>query len=191
MCEAGRIRHHLLHQLGNRQSTVLFVGFQAGGTLGRAILDGARRVRISGRDVVVKAQIRRLECYSAHADQASLLRWIARRAPIRGSLFCTHGEAAASAAMKQAIEAQHLAPHVLLPKIGEVYALPAGAPAKRLHTGREDLLGALESDWQNDYAAFATRLKRELREIESAAARRQALARMSEVLKSYGEHKSK
>lgn len=191
MCEAGRIRHHLLHQLGNRQSTVLFVGFQAGGTLGRAILDGARRVRISGRDVVVKAQIRRLECYSAHADQASLLRWIARRAPITGSLFCTHGEAAASAAMKQAIEAQHLAPHVLLPKIGEVYALPAGAPAKRLHTGREDLLGALESDWQNDYAAFATRLKRELREIESAAARRQALARMSEVLKSYGEHKSK
>lgn len=185
MCEAGRIRHHLRHHLGNRQSTVLFVGFQAAGTLGRTILEGAKRVRISGRDIVVKAQIRRLDSYSAHADRGSLLRWIAARAPIRGSLFCTHGETAASTAMKQAAEAGQLAKNVLLPLIGEVYELPADAPARRLRTGREDVLGALERDWQNDYADFATRLKRELREIDNAQARREALARMDQILQGY------
>jgi metallo-beta-lactamase family protein len=87
--------------------------------------------------------------------------------------------------MKHAIEADHLAGNVLLPLIGEVYALPAGAPARRLRTGREDVLEALERDWQNDYADFATRLKRELREIENATARREALARMDQILQSY------
>ncbi|WP_416908627.1 MAG: MBL fold metallo-hydrolase [Polymorphobacter sp.] len=185
MCEGGRIRHHLRHHLGSRQSTVLFVGYQAGGTLGRTILEGAKRVRISGRDVVVRAEIRRLDCYSAHADKASLLDWIKGRAPIAGSLFLSHGEAAGRAALKAAAEERHLASHVLLPLIGEAYALPAGAPARRLQTGREDILAALEGDWQNDYADFATALKARLRAIDDAAARREALARMSAILESY------
>ena len=184
MCEAGRIRHHLRHNLGKRQSTVLFVGFQAGGTLGRTILDGARRVRISGRDVAVRAEIRRLDTYSAHADKADLLRWIAGRQPIRGGLFLSHGEAAASASLRAAVP-DGTAAAIILPQIGEVYALAAAEPPRRLRTGRADLAGALERDWQNDYADFATRLKRELREIESASARREALARMSDVLKTY------
>jgi metallo-beta-lactamase family protein len=92
MCEAGRIRHHLRHNLGKRQSTVLFVGFQASGSLGRIILDGAKRVRISGNDIAVKAQIRSIDSYSAHADQTDLLRWIEAREPIEGSLFLSHGE---------------------------------------------------------------------------------------------------
>src|SRR6185436_696101 len=65
MCEAGRIRHHLKHNLFRRESTVLFVGFQAQGSLGRVILEGAGRVRISGEDIVVRAQIRHMEAYSA------------------------------------------------------------------------------------------------------------------------------
>jgi metallo-beta-lactamase family protein len=190
MCEAGRIRHHLRHNLGNRQSTVLFVGFQAAGTLGRTLLDGASRVRISGRDVVVKAAIRRLDSYSAHADQSSLLRWIRARAPIHGSLFLAHGEAGERAALKQAVEADDPAAHVLLPQIGEVYALPAGAEARRLKTGRADLMEALDRDWQNDYADFATSLKRELRKIGDARARREALARMSDILRSYRQARS-
>lgn len=190
MCEGGRIRHHLRHQLGNRQSTLLFVGFQAGGTLGRTILEGARRVRISGRDVSVKAEIRRLDCYSAHADRTSLLDWVRARAPIAGSLFCTHGEATASAALASTAEEERLAKTVLRPLIGEVYALPAGEPARRLKTGRADILETLERDWQNDYADFATNLKRKLREIENDAARRKALAQMDEILKSYRHKKS-
>src|SRR3546814_3236869 len=72
MCEAGRIRHHLRHNPGRRESTILFVGFQAAGSLGRTILDGANRVRIWGQDVAARAQVRRRYTYSAHADHQDL-----------------------------------------------------------------------------------------------------------------------
>ena len=189
MCEAGRIRHHLRHNLVRRDSTVLFVGFQAGGTLGRALVDGAERVRISGTDVPVRAQIRRIDSYSAHADRDDLLRWIAARQPVAGTLFLTHGEAQATAALAEGVRAASKDQAVAAPRIGESYALPAGGAAKRLTTGREDLMEAATHDWQNDYAAFATRLKADLRAIEDANARREALARMAEILRSYREHK--
>lgn len=191
MCEAGRIRHHLRHNLGNRQSTILFVGFQAAGSLGRTILDGATRVRISGHDVAVRAQIRRIDSYSAHADQTDLLRWIAARRPIAGSLFLTHGENGSTEALRRLAQSADAAETIVLPRIGERYALPKGAAARRLATGRPELEEAVTRDWQNDYADFATRLKRELREIESASARREALARMAAVLQSYKDHRSR
>jgi metallo-beta-lactamase family protein len=189
MCEAGRIRHHLRHNLARRDSTVLFVGFQAGGTLGRAIVDGAERVRISGTDVPVRAQIRRIDSYSAHADRDDLLRWIAAREPIAGTLFLDHGEAEATAALADGVRARSKEQAIATPRIGESYALPAGAPAQRLTTGREDLMEAATHDWQNDYAAFTSRLKHDLRAIEDANARREALARMAEVLQSYRQHR--
>src|SRR3546814_16605751 len=72
MCEAGRIRHHLRPNLGRRASTILFVGFQAAGTLGRAIADGARRVRRSGHDEAWKAPVRLLAGTSAHSESAGI-----------------------------------------------------------------------------------------------------------------------
>ncbi|MGE0776465.1 MAG: MBL fold metallo-hydrolase RNA specificity domain-containing protein [Sphingomonadaceae bacterium] len=189
MCEAGRIRHHLRHNLGRRQSTILFVGFQAGGSLGRAIMEGADRVRISGHDVAVRAQIRRIDSYSAHADQNDLLRWIEARKPINGSLFLTHGETSSTETLRRLAQSGDAAETIVAPQIGESYTLPKTAVARRLRTGRPELHEAVNRDWQNDYAEFATRLKRELREIESAAARRDALARMSAVLQSYKEHR--
>jgi metallo-beta-lactamase family protein len=185
MCEAGRIRHHLRHNLARRQSTILFVGFQAAGSLGRTILDGAQRVRISGRDVAVRAQIRRLDSYSAHADQDDLLRWIEARQPVAGSLFLTHGEVGATETLRRLAQSAEAAPTIVVPKIGECYALPAASPARRLKTGKTELHDAVTRDWQNDYAEFAARLKSELTKIESASARREALARMSSILKSY------
>jgi metallo-beta-lactamase family protein len=188
MCEAGRIRHHLLHNLPRKDSTILFVGYQAAGTLGRTLIDGARRVRLSGREVAVRAQVRRIDSYSAHADRRELLAWIAARRPIAGSLFLTHGEAAPIGSLAAALPAGS-AGAIVQPEIGERYALPAGRPAKRLATGRVDLRRAVERDWQNDYADLAANLKSELQAIEDAEARRQAIARMRQVLADYRGHR--
>ncbi|MFM5950675.1 MAG: MBL fold metallo-hydrolase [Novosphingobium sp.] len=191
MCEAGRIRHHLIHNLFRRDSTVLFVGYQAQGSLGRVILEGAGRVRISGQDVMVRAQIRRIDSYSAHADQGELLDWIAARAPIAGTLFLDHGEEPALEALGQRAAARLPGTVLALPEIGELYALPAGAPARRLRTGRTDLREALGRDWQNAYADFATGLKRDLAAIKSKREREAAIAAMRKVLQSYTAHREK
>jgi metallo-beta-lactamase family protein len=180
MCEGGRIRHHLRNNLPNSNSTILFVGFQAKGTLGRTIVEGARRVRISGRDIAVRARIRRLDSYSAHADQGELMEWIEARKPINGSLFLTHGEDAATQALRAKVEGRDVS--VIIPEIGEVYELPPKAPAKRLRTGRVDLRSAISGDWQNKYADLAVNLKHDLRRIESDAHRVEALKQMREIL---------
>lgn len=93
MCDAGRIRHHLRHNLPRPESAILITGFQAQGTLGRRLVDGARRVRIFGDDIPVRASVHTLNGFSAHADQPALLDWAGRfrRAPSR--VIITHGEA--------------------------------------------------------------------------------------------------
>jgi len=191
MCEAGRIRHHLFHNLSRRDSTVLFVGFQAEGTLGRIILDGAQRVRISGRDVSVRAQIRRIDSYSAHADQRELLDWIAERGPIGGSLFLDHGESGAIEELRRLVQSRALASPVVVPEIGERYELLPGKAAKRVATGNGAKQQAIGRDWQNDYADLAANLKRRLAAIRDDGARQKAIAEMRRVLDSYAEHREK
>ncbi|MEW6662461.1 MAG: MBL fold metallo-hydrolase RNA specificity domain-containing protein [Bacillota bacterium] len=92
MCEAGRIKHHLKHNIWRPECSIVFVGYQARGTLGRQIVDGNPIVRIHGEEVKVKAQIHSLEGFSAHADQQDLVRWIDSfpRKPSR--VFLVHGE---------------------------------------------------------------------------------------------------
>lgn len=191
MCEAGRIRHHLKHNLFRRDSTILFVGFQAKGTLGRVILEGAQRVRISGEDINVRARIRRIDSYSAHADRDELLAWIEARRPIAGSLFLSHGEAESIHAMQGRLQEEDRSASIVAPKIGERYALPAGAPARRLETGRLDLDELVGEDWQNVYAAFTTNLKHHLASIRSERARREALDEMRRVLDGYNAAREK
>ncbi|WP_066559673.1 MBL fold metallo-hydrolase RNA specificity domain-containing protein [Croceicoccus bisphenolivorans] len=187
MCEGGRIRHHLMHNLHRPDSTVLFVGFQARGSLGRVILEGAKTVRISGTDVRVRAQIRRIDHYSAHADQGGLVDWIGARMPVSGTVFLDHGEPEGTEALRRELQRKVPDAHVRIPAIGETYGLAAGAKAKRLATGRTDIQQAIGADWQNDYAAFATALKKRLTNIRSEEKRRDALRRMSEILDSYNE----
>jgi metallo-beta-lactamase family protein len=183
MCEGGRIRFHLLDNLPDARSTILFVGFQAQGTLGRVIEEGARRVRISGTDVAVRASIRRIESYSAHADRSELLTWIRARLPIRGSLFLTHGEPEASQALADGIGKEVAS--VILPRIGESYSLPRAAPARLTGGGQPEAPAIGGRDWQNDYADFAVSLKQQLKRIPDAEKRRQAIAQMRDVLAGY------
>lgn len=190
MCEGGRIRHHLKHNLARRESTILFVGYQAEGSLGRVILDGATRVRLSGEDIAVRAQIRRIDTYSAHADQDDLLGWIEDRAPIAGSLFLSHGEAGSIEALRRLAQSRGYATSVVAPALRESYRLAAGVPAKRTKTGGPALRAAVGRDWQNSYADFATRLKSELARIDNAAARAEAVAAMRDVLTRYQQARS-
>lgn len=107
MCDAGRIKHHLRHNLPRRECSVLITGFQARGTLGRRLVDGASRVRIFGKDIPVRAAIHTVGGLSAHADQPALLAWAAgfRRPPRQ--TYVTHGEETAALAFAERLRTDH------------------------------------------------------------------------------------
>ena len=92
MCEAGRIRHHLKHNLWRENSTILFVGYQAVGTLGRAILEGATTVKLFGEEIAVKARIESLKGISGHGDQKELVKWLEAMKKRPQKVFVVHGE---------------------------------------------------------------------------------------------------
>ena len=123
MCDAGRIRHHLKARLWRDDTTVLLPGFQAQGTLGRILADGATRVRIMGEEVRVRARIRTLDVYSGHADADGLAAWLAARAPIRKGLFLVHGEEAALAALAERARTLLPSTPVHVPALDEDFVL--------------------------------------------------------------------
>lgn len=104
MCEAGRVKHHLAHNLPRPECAVLICGFQAGGTLGRRLVDGARSVSLFGERVTVRASVHTVGGLSAHADQPSLLEWMASIQPAPRKSFVVHGESAAANALRQAVQ---------------------------------------------------------------------------------------
>jgi len=92
MCEGGRILHHLRHGLGDARNTVLFVGYQGDGTLGRRLREGAETVNILGEPVRRRAEVVGLDGFSAHADQRELVGWVERLVPRPRRVFLVHGE---------------------------------------------------------------------------------------------------
>lgn len=118
MCDGGRIRHHLRQRLPNPHTTVLIVGFQAMGTLGRNLVEGARSVRLFGEDVPVRARIATLGGFSAHADQSTLLGWLSHLRAAPRNLFLVHGEPRASGALAAAIKTR-LGWDALIPADGQ------------------------------------------------------------------------
>lgn len=129
MCDAGRIRHHLRNWLWNSRATVLLVGFQAQGTLGRFLVDGAKAVRIQGNEIKVAATIRTIDDYSGHADGSELARWIAARRPIRRGLFLVHGEEPAIAGLAERVSERIIpAAQLFQPLLDDIYELSAAVP---------------------------------------------------------------
>lgn len=104
MCEAGRIRHHLKHHLWDPRSSVVFVGYQGQGTLGRALIDGLKDVTLFGEQVHVNAEIYNLEGFSGHADQKGLFDWLAGFQKKPSQLFLVHGEEEAKMAFAELVK---------------------------------------------------------------------------------------
>ena len=122
MCEVGRIKHHLKHNIWNPNSTILFVGYQAPGTLGRSIVDGAKKVKIFGEEFSVKARIEYIEGYSGHADQEWLLNFVYSFIKKPKHIFLVHGEPNGQLVLKNKIVDTTQIP-VIIPGYGEKYTL--------------------------------------------------------------------
>ncbi len=121
MCDAGRIRHHLKHQLWRNTTTLIFIGYQGEGTLGRSILEGEDPVEIMDETIKVAARIIRIEGFSGHADQSQLLGWLKSIQGIK-RVFLNHGEPSATQALSAAIQ-ETLGHEVTAPKAGDVIEL--------------------------------------------------------------------
>lgn len=182
MCEAGRIRYHLKNNLWNKNTTVLFVGYQAEGTLGRFLQQGVERVRIHGQEIDVHARIRTIEGYSAHADQSELVAWVKARLPVAKNIFLTHGIDSARAAFTEKLMQAGIAPNLMLtPNIDDIYRLDERS-AKKLADGKPRLIAEEISaplDWHNDYAQFVLKLSRHLRDMKDNRARHSLLAELT------------
>ena len=122
MCEVGRIKHHLKHNLWNPNSTILFVGYQAPGTLGSKIVNGEKKVKVFGEEIAVNARIEYIEGYSGHADQEWLLNFIYSFIAKPKHIFLVHGEPEGQKELKQKILETIDIP-VTIPEYGENYKL--------------------------------------------------------------------
>lgn len=122
MCEAGRIRHHLKHNLYDSRNTIVFTGYQAEGTLGRRILSGAKQVTILGERIAVRARIEKLSGISGHADRDGLLRWIGEFSPAPEKVFVIHGESKVSQGFAELLS-RDLGIDAIAPDIKDCYEL--------------------------------------------------------------------
>ena len=125
MCDAGRIRHHLKHNLWREECTILFVGYQAAGSLGRRLLEGADEVKLFGEEVQVNAEIAQMSGMSGHADHEGLLRWLHHFAPRPGFVFVNHGDDEVCAGFAKELQGEGYAAEA--PYNGAVYELAGGA----------------------------------------------------------------
>ena len=122
MCEVGRIKHHLKHNLYRPESTVLFVGFQAEGTLGKKIMSGEKLVKIFGEEIAVNAEVRYLDAFSGHADKKGLLNWIDKIKEKPKNIFIVHGEYLGQQVFRSEILNQ-FGINAIIPNIEETYTL--------------------------------------------------------------------
>ena len=121
MCDVGRIKHHLKHNLWDRKNTILFVGYQAPGTLGYSLVNGAKKVKIFGEEIAVNARIEYIEGYSGHADQELLMNFVySFNVQKPKHIFLVHGEEEAELTLKEKIQNEAKIP-VTIPNYGETY----------------------------------------------------------------------
>lgn len=185
MCDAGRIRHHLKHNLWRRDSTVIFVGFQANGTLGRALVDGAKTVRIFGEEIAVKARIEMIDSFSGHADRDGLLAWVNAMQQKPQKILLVHGEPTVIDSFQKAIR-NSLGIQAVVAQFNQTIEL--GLPILRASVVAPypptieitDAVQMLEAI-QTEFAAMIERTKTEICTV-SPSARYQILASLKDQL---------
>ncbi|ABD89614.1 MBL fold metallo-hydrolase [Rhodopseudomonas palustris] len=189
MCDAGRIRHHLKRWLCRRNGTVLLVGFQAHGTLGRFLAEGASAVRIQGEEIKVAANIRQIDDYSGHADAGELTRWIAARRPIGRGLFLLHGEEAAISALQGRV-AETLVPAAKLfaPLLDDIYDLSPAVPTVMDGAHRRRLApeAVVQLDWHNEMSKLILDISAQLDAAADDRARGVIIRRLRRALDNSG-----
>ena len=122
MCDAGRIKHHLKHNLWKKNSSIVFVGYQAAGTLGRIIKDGAKKVKIFGETIGIKAEIHSIEGFSGHADKDSLMNWLKGFKKLPKKIFVVHGEKESTTGFAQFIK-EELNVEAIVPNLNDQFDL--------------------------------------------------------------------
>jgi metallo-beta-lactamase family protein len=184
MCEAGRIRHRLRNWLWRDTATVLLVGFQAVGTLGRILQDGATSVRIQGEDFEVRARIRSIDLYSGHADGPGLLAWVRARLPLRYQIFLVHGEPEAIEGLAARLCGVVAAEDILVPTLDESFVLapggalrPAGTAAPRISPDK-----VARMDWHNDLSRLMLEINEALQRAADDRARGVLIRRLAAAL---------
>jgi metallo-beta-lactamase family protein len=187
MCEAGRIRHRLKNWLWRDEGSVLIVGFQAQGTLGRILQEGARTVKIQGQEIVVRAAVHSLEAYSGHADATELMQWVAARRPVRMGLFLVHGEAPARDQLKFRLGLDQPNISLISPSIDDSYRLTSHgaesiARARALPFARLTAQEVGHPDWHNEYQSVVLDLAERLRQCADRKSRGVILRRVKRAI---------
>ena len=185
MCEAGRIRHHLKRWLWETNATVLFAGYQAPGTLGRLLLDGARNVKIQGDEIQLMAKIRKIDVYSGHADREELLDWIKERQPVSSALFLTHGDEEKIAGLKAALAKSGFdETRIYAPALDdEVELRGSGNPPKFYQTQpRLPSEASIKLDWHNDLAQFTFDMREAFEQAADDKARAKFIRKLRRAL---------
>ena len=161
MCDVGRIKHHLKHNIWNPNSTILFVGYQAPGTLGYSIVNGAKKVTIFGEEFAVNARIEYIEGYSGHADQEWLMNFVYSFISKPTHIFLVHGEEESQDVLRDKIVAE-TGIGVTIPEYGETYEL----------TGDTQLVGKIKirkaKSMRQEILARLNKLQREIKDMDAS-----------------------
>lgn len=177
MCDAGRIKHHLKHNLWRKECSVLFVGFQAEGTLGRKLVDGAKKVKIFGEDISVNARIEMIEGFSGHADRDGLVNWINKINRKPSKIFIVHGEEPAMTEFASLIN-DEFGIETVIPSRGDAFIINARGvfEAEKIKEKREvisyrrleilEMLDKLKEELDEAAAIMRNELKNEKEDLE-------------------------
>lgn len=186
MCDAGRIRHHLMNWLPERQATVLLVGFQAQGTLGRILQDGAKAVRIHGEDVIVRARISAIDSYSGHADGPELARWLSERKPIEQAVFLVHGEESAIEGLRSRTTAANIiaADRIFAPAMDDVFDIDGARPLRLAQAMARRIApeAAARPDWHNELTELLLDINGAIDKAADARSRKTVIRRLKRAL---------